>query len=110
MACTTLPSLTLHRAMKVAVVATRIAMSECRRLSLAFSTASLTVSARSLMAAILTGMRRTVYLARHGETDWNRAGRWQGHTDVALNDQGRVQGHLMAAALRSRGIVQVGSS
>ena len=25
-------------------------------------------------------------LARHGETDWNREGRWQGHADVALND------------------------
>jgi broad specificity phosphatase PhoE len=55
-------------------------------------------------------MRRTVFLARHGETAWNRAGRWQGQTDVALNDQGRAQAHLLATALRSRGIVQVGSS
>jgi probable phosphoglycerate mutase len=55
-------------------------------------------------------MRRTVYLARHGETDWNRVGRWQGQTDVALNEQGRAQSRLLATALRSRGIVRVGSS
>jgi broad specificity phosphatase PhoE len=62
------------------------------------------------MTGILTGMRRTVYLARHGETAWNRAGRWQGHTDVALNEAGREQARLLAEALRPLGIVQVWSS
>jgi broad specificity phosphatase PhoE len=62
------------------------------------------------MPAILTGMRRTVYLARHGETAWNRVGRWQGQTDVTLNDHGRAQSRLLATTLRTRGIVQLGSS
>ncbi len=38
-------------------------------------------------------------LARHGETDWNREGRWQGHADVALNERGRGQAKELAARL-----------
>lgn len=32
-----------------------------------------------------------LYLVRHGETDWNNQGRWQGHSDISLNDHGVEQ-------------------
>jgi broad specificity phosphatase PhoE len=43
--------------------------------------------------------RPTVYYIRHGETDWNVAGRLQGRRDIALNARGRAQalhcGHVL---------------
>lgn len=53
---------------------------------------------------------RTLYMARHGETDWNRTGRFQGRTDVPLNDAGRAQAELLAGRLASLGIGAVMSS
>lgn len=41
----------------------------------------------------------TLILARHGETDWNAQGRWQGHSDTVLNEQGRAQARDLAAQL-----------
>ena len=41
----------------------------------------------------------TLILARHGETDWNRDGIWQGHGDPPLNDLGRQQAMELAARL-----------
>lgn len=42
----------------------------------------------------------TVCLVRHGETDWNLAGRLQGREDVPLNARGREQARLSGRALR----------
>jgi broad specificity phosphatase PhoE len=43
----------------------------------------------------------TLLLARHGETDWNRDGRWQGWADPPLNDTGRAQARKLADELES---------
>ena len=41
----------------------------------------------------------TLLLARHGETDWNRDGRFQGHADTSLNARGREQAQALADEL-----------
>jgi len=41
----------------------------------------------------------TVYLARHGESDWNVERRWQGHADRPLTERGREQAARLAARL-----------
>ena len=51
-----------------------------------------------------------LYIIRHGETDWNRAARMQGHADEPLNDLGREQAAQVAAALASYALDAIDSS
>ena len=43
--------------------------------------------------------RRHILLVRHGVTDWNREGRFQGHLDPPLSAEGRLEAQLLAARL-----------
>jgi broad specificity phosphatase PhoE len=52
----------------------------------------------------------TIVLVRHGETDWNRERRFQGHADTPLNDAGRRQARELAEALGSERLSAVYTS
>jgi broad specificity phosphatase PhoE len=41
-----------------------------------------------------------IFLVRHGETEWNRIGRFQGRSDQPLNEKGRRQAQALALALK----------
>jgi broad specificity phosphatase PhoE len=52
----------------------------------------------------------TILLARHGETDWNRDNRFQGHADPPLNRTGRAQAVDLSGALMAEELAAVYSS
>lgn len=56
-------------------------------------------------------MRRVVTLIRHGLTDWNVSGRFQGQTDLPLSEEGRRQARRLGRRMsRLAGIDRVVSS
>lgn len=55
-------------------------------------------------------MPTVLLLARHGETDWNRERRFQGHADRPLNDVGRRQALELAELLRGEVLATVYTS
>jgi 2,3-bisphosphoglycerate-dependent phosphoglycerate mutase len=55
-------------------------------------------------------MECLLFLFRHGETDWNRDGRLQGHTDTPLNATGLAQAEALVERLRPHRLDAVVSS
>lgn len=51
-----------------------------------------------------------LYLVRHGETEWNKLGKFQGRTDVALNERGLSQARESAQAAAAWGPAAVYAS
>ncbi len=51
-----------------------------------------------------------IVLVRHGETDWNRARRFQGQHGPGLNERGRAQAEALAFKLREEPLKAIHSS
>ncbi|MBW2001391.1 MAG: histidine phosphatase family protein [Deltaproteobacteria bacterium] len=62
------------------------------------------------MAESIKSSGTRILLIRHGETDWNRIHRFQGRSDVPLNQKGREQARALALALKHEPITAIYSS
>ena len=51
-----------------------------------------------------------IFLLRHGTTGYNREGRYQGHRDIELNEEGRRQARLLTKYLQKEELAAVYSS
>jgi broad specificity phosphatase PhoE len=61
-------------------------------------------------SAVPASLVREVFLARHGETEWNLIGRWQGQLDAPLTPAGMEEVGRMADLLRALPIDGIFSS
>lgn len=55
-------------------------------------------------------MNRVFYIFRHGETDWNKERRCQGHTDIDLNETGMMQALELVSRVRNLNLEVIFSS
>ncbi len=51
-----------------------------------------------------------IYLARHGETDWNAVRRFQGQTEIALNQRGQRQAERLATRMHDVALAAIYAS
>ena len=51
-----------------------------------------------------------IYTVRHGQTEWNKKGLYQGKTDVPLNEEGKKQAMLVKEKLKDKKIDLIISS
>lgn len=51
-----------------------------------------------------------ILVARHGETDWNKNSKWQGLSDIPLNESGIAQARKLGEALKAEHIGTIYSS
>lgn len=51
-----------------------------------------------------------ILLIRHGETDWNRLHRFQGRSDLPLNQKGREEARALALLLKDQSLTAIYSS
>lgn len=64
----------------------------------------------TVRAAGLLSCRPVIYLARHGRTPYNHEGRFQGQSDVPLDETGRRQAVELAECAAAHGFVTLWSS
>ncbi len=51
-----------------------------------------------------------IWFVRHGETEWNRTKRYQGHSDIPLNENGRRQAQETAVQLANEPLAAIYAS
>lgn len=68
------------------------------------------IDAIQAMANSVKSSAIRILLVRHGETEWNRIRRFQGRSDVPLNQEGRDQAQALALALKNERLVAIYSS
>jgi alpha-ribazole phosphatase len=51
-----------------------------------------------------------IYLVRHGETEWNKKGIYQGQEDVPLNEKGKNEAKILSTAFKDKKIPIIYSS